>query len=69
MKTRLESNGSAREVELASLDLRYQGLRLQEASAEGRLLASISQRGIEILPTDEDDPLADFVVRRLDGDQ
>ncbi len=47
MKTHPESHGSVREVELSSLDLRYQGLRLQEASAEGRLLASISQRGIE----------------------
>jgi predicted transcriptional regulator len=47
MNTRPESQSAAREVELASLDLRYQGLRLQEASAEGRLLASITQRGIE----------------------
>jgi len=47
MKTRPESNGLVREVELSSLDLRYQGLRLQEASTEGRLLASITQRGIE----------------------
>src|SRR6266496_2815198 len=47
MKTRPESDGAAREVELSSLDLRYQGLRVQEASAEGRLLASITQRGIE----------------------
>ena len=47
MNTRPESNGATREVELASLDLRYQGLRLQAASAEGRLLASITQRGIE----------------------
>jgi predicted transcriptional regulator len=47
MKTRPESNGLAREVELSSLDLRYEGYRLQEASAEGRLLASITQRGIE----------------------
>lgn len=47
MKTRPESDGAAEEVEVSSLDLRYQGLRVQEASAEGRLLASITQRGIE----------------------
>lgn len=47
MNTRPESNGPAREVELSGLDLRYQCLRLQEASAEGRLLVSITQRGIE----------------------
>jgi hypothetical protein len=47
MKTRPESHDAAREVELSSLDLRYQGLRLHEASVEGRLLASITQRGIQ----------------------
>ena len=46
MKTRPESNGLATEVELSSLDLRYQSYRMKEAAAEGRLLASIAQRGI-----------------------
>jgi len=35
------------DVELSSLDLRYQSLRLQQAGLEERLLASIAQRGIE----------------------
>jgi hypothetical protein len=47
MKTRPESNGTASEIELSSLDLRYQSHRLKDAAAEGRLLASIAQRGIE----------------------
>jgi hypothetical protein len=47
MKTRPESNGTASEVELSSLDLRYQSHRMKDAAAEGRLLASIAQRGIE----------------------
>jgi len=46
MKTRPESNDLAKEVELSSLDLRYQSYRMKEAAAEGRLLASIAQRGI-----------------------
>ena len=37
----------ANEVELASLDLRYQGFRLQQPALEGRLLSSIAQRGIQ----------------------
>jgi hypothetical protein len=37
----------AREVELASLDLRYESFRLKQAALEERLLASIAQRGIE----------------------
>jgi len=37
----------ATEVELASLDLRYEGLRLKQPALEERLLASIAQRGIE----------------------
>jgi KorB domain len=36
-----------REVELASLDLRYESFRLKQAALEERLLASIAQRGIE----------------------
>src|ERR1035441_4276944 len=36
----------ANEVELASLDLRYQGFRLQQPALEGRLLSSMAQRGI-----------------------
>ena len=37
----------ANEVELASLDLRYQGFRLQQPALEGRLLSSMAQRGIQ----------------------
>jgi hypothetical protein len=37
----------AREIELASLDLRYESFRLKQAALEERLLASIAQRGIE----------------------
>ena len=37
----------AHEVELLSLDLRYEGLRLKAAALEERLLGSIAQRGIE----------------------
>jgi len=36
-----------REVELATLDLRYESYRMQNAALEVRLLASIAQRGIE----------------------
>ena len=34
-------------VELSSLDLRYEGHRLRDAAREARLLASIAERGIE----------------------
>jgi len=37
----------ARDVELSSLDLRYEGYRMKNAGLEERLLASIVQRGIE----------------------
>ena len=37
----------ANEVELASLDLRYQGFRLQQPALQERLLSSIAQRGIQ----------------------
>lgn len=37
----------ANEVELSSLDLRYEGFRLQAAPLEERLLASIAARGIQ----------------------
>jgi hypothetical protein len=37
----------ANEVELAGLDLRYEGFRLKQAAVEDRLLSSIAQRGIE----------------------
>ena len=37
----------ANEVELASLDVRYQSFRLKQPTLEDRLLASILQRGIE----------------------
>lgn len=36
-----------REVELATLDLRYESYRMRNPAVEARLLASISQRGIE----------------------
>jgi predicted transcriptional regulator len=36
-----------REIELDSLDLRYEGFRLKQSAVEGKLLASIAQRGIE----------------------
>jgi predicted transcriptional regulator len=37
----------AREVELSSLDLRYEGYRMKNAGLEGRLLTSMVQRGIQ----------------------
>lgn len=37
----------AKEVELSSLDLRYEDHRMKNAALEERLLASIAQRGIE----------------------
>jgi len=37
----------AQEAELATLDLRYEGYRMKQPALEARLLASISQRGIE----------------------
>lgn len=36
-----------REVELSTLDLRYEDYRMKQPAIEGRLLASIAQRGIE----------------------
>ncbi len=35
------------EIELTTLDLRYESYRMKQPAAEARLLASISQRGIE----------------------
>ena len=35
------------EVELSTLDMRYEGYRMKDAGQEARLLASIAQRGIE----------------------
>ena len=37
----------ANDVELVSLDLRYESFRLKQAALEERLLSSIAQRGIE----------------------
>jgi predicted transcriptional regulator len=37
----------ARDIELSSLDLRYESFRLKQAALEERLLGSIAQRGIE----------------------
>lgn len=37
----------AREIELSTLDLRYEGYRMRQPAAEARLLASMAQRGIE----------------------
>jgi len=36
-----------REVEITSLDLRYESLRMKNRSREGRLLSSMAERGIE----------------------
>lgn len=36
-----------REVEISTLDLRYEGYRMRNPALEARLLASIAQRGIE----------------------
>ena len=43
----MSSNRMANEVELASLDLRYECFRLKAAAVEERLLASIASRGIQ----------------------
>jgi hypothetical protein len=40
-------HGMGREVELSTLDLRYEGYRMRNPALEARLLASIAQRGIE----------------------
>jgi predicted transcriptional regulator len=37
----------ATEIEISSLDLRYEGYRMKNPVLEGRLLASIAQRGIQ----------------------
>lgn len=42
-----EPNPASREVELTSLDLRYEGCRLKQTAIEERLLGSIAERGIE----------------------
>src|SRR6185295_17541579 len=47
MKTRPENDARPKEVELSSLDLRYESYRMKDAGAEGRLLASIAQRGFD----------------------
>src|SRR5207237_7435175 len=36
-----------REIELAALDLRYEGYRMKNPAVEARLLAAIAERGIE----------------------
>ena len=43
----MSSNRMANEVELASLDVRYQSFRLKQPALEDRLLASILQCGIQ----------------------
>ncbi len=45
-------------VELSSLDLRYEGHRLRDDAREARLLASIAERGIED-PLEGVDPTPD----------
>src|SRR5213078_2037719 len=35
------------EVELSALDLRYESYRMKNPALEGRMLASIAQRGVE----------------------
>lgn len=47
MNILLNSGGPVRELELSSLDLRYEGHRLKSAAAEERLLTSILQHGIQ----------------------
>src|SRR5271157_6360877 len=48
MNSRPESPfGAASMVELSQLDLRYEGCRLKSPAAEGRLLASLAQSGIQ----------------------
>lgn len=37
----------AREVEISMLDLRYEGYRMRNSAQEGRLFASIAERGID----------------------
>jgi hypothetical protein len=50
MNILLEKGGCmAKDVELSSLDLRYEDHRMKNAALEERLLASIAQRGIEEL--------------------
>lgn len=51
-------------VELSSLDLRYEGHRLRDDAREARLLASIAQRGIEEPLAGVDTPEGRFL---LDG--
>lgn len=51
-------------VELSTLDLRYEGHRLQDDAREARLLASIAQRGIEEPLEGVDTPEGRFL---LDG--
>lgn len=48
----------SRDVELSSLDLRYEGYRMKNAGLEGRLLTSMAQRGI-------DEPLEGVEVQGL----
>jgi hypothetical protein len=47
MNTRLEHEAVSGEVELTSLDLRYEGCRLRQAALEERLLGAVAARGIE----------------------
>jgi hypothetical protein len=47
MNILLESPGMARDIEVSSLDLRYEGHRMKNAGLEERLLGSMVQRGIE----------------------
>ena len=52
-------------VELSSLDLRYEGHRLRDDAREARLLASIAERGIEEPLEGVDTPEARFLLERL----
>ena len=47
MNTRLESACAPNQVELSTLDLRYESCRMKLAALEQRLLGSIAERGIE----------------------
>lgn len=48
MNTPPEQPNAAEQVELSTLDLRYEGCRMKQAALEERLAGSIVQRGIEV---------------------
>ena len=56
-----------REVEISSLDLRYERLRMKNRTQEGRLLSSIAERGIECRRARKSMGIVDGIVRLGDG--